>query len=207
VIQMGDQVRTDREIVQDIRHKVSEAGAEAPEAGISELIESLRALKGYGSLAGNRTQNRKYAKKLIAWIDEGRQLLADHPENFNFNVLFAPYTSVVECIDIDVVYQKAELRYEWMSALLSDMRSRCDWIIASKFGEHASSGYQQERAAIASRELMEQLRLPLAPTSSTSAYRRVASLFFEAMTGIYDAELERACEAMARTKLITGTEK
>jgi hypothetical protein len=204
VIHMGDQVRTDQEIVQDILHEVRTAGAEAPEAGVRGLIEGLRALKLYGPLSGNRSSNRKYARKLVVWIDGGKQLLAEHPENFNLNLLFAPEPAAGD--HIEAVYQKAELRYGWFAALLADMRSRCDWIIEHKYGEHGSAGYQQERSAIASREVMDQLKLPLAYSSPTSAYRRVASLFFEAMTGTYDADLERACEAMAASKLVTGTE-
>jgi hypothetical protein len=203
-----DRARSDQEIVRAIQLKITEAGATATEARIRELIDGLRSLKPYGSLSGNRASNQKYAKKIIAWIDEGGQLLADHPEDFNFNVIFAPRGVAVSHPEIpEILYQQAELRYEAMAAFLSDMRGWCEWIIATKFGDHGSSGYQQERCAISSRELLEELQLPIAPTSSTSTYREVASLFFEAMMGVYRADLERACEAMAKAKLNTRTEK
>jgi hypothetical protein len=204
VMVSAEERRTDKEIVDDIRRGIRAANVDVPEARIRELIEGLRALEAYGPLAGNRTLNRKYAKKFIGWIDDGRRLLAEHPENFNLHLLFAPHAPVFE--RIESVYQRAELRYEWFAALLADMRSRSEWIIESKYGEHGSAGYQQERAAIASRELMEQFKLPLAYSSQTSTYRTVASLFFEAMTGICGADLERACEAMTRPKLNIGTE-
>jgi hypothetical protein len=198
---MGDQVRTDREIVKDIRHKISEAGADAPEARISELIEGLRNLESCPPLTGFRKDNTRYARKLSKWLQEGENLLKQHPKEFNFHFLFAPEPSDNETIHTSA--SKAELRYEFLRSILIELRSRCEWIIKNKFGEHRLAGYQQERAATASRELMEQCGLPLAYSSPTSPYRRVASLFFEAMTGMYDEELERACEAMSWSPVAT----
>jgi len=74
--QMGDDVRTDREIVDDILKEVRKAGAKVPATRVNELIERLRVLKLRGSLLGNRTLNREHAEKIISWIYEGGQLFA-----------------------------------------------------------------------------------------------------------------------------------
>jgi hypothetical protein len=122
----------------------------------------------------------------------------------SLNDLFTPPDDSL-LADPVIVYQKDERCNNWLfTALLADMRKKCEWIIEHRIGEHASSGYRQERAARVSRELLKDFGIPLHPSSPTSTYRRVASLFFEAMTGTYDADLQRACVAMANE---TGTEK
>ena len=82
----------------------------------------------------------------------------------------------------------------WREDWLISLRSRCEGIIAAEIGESGSTGQLQRKAAIAARGLCRMAGKPLEWSSLTSAYRRTASLLFEAMTGEYDRELERACE-------------
>ena len=62
---MGDDVRADREIVDDILEEVRKAGAEVPETRVNELIERLRVLKRAGPLIGNRTSNREHSARVL----------------------------------------------------------------------------------------------------------------------------------------------
>ena len=103
---------------------------------------------------------------------------------------------------IDALKQETDIRWDRFSEELTRLREQCERIIELQVGEHGSAGYQQERAAIASREIMEQCGLPLS-CSPTSKYCLVASWFFEAMTGEYDRDLRRACESMSRSTLYT----
>jgi hypothetical protein len=197
--------RADREIADDILKEVRKAGVEVPDTQVDVLIKALHEIKHLGPSSGNRKLNKEYAEKVISWIDAGAQMFADPPEDFPLNDLYTP-TDDSLLADPAIVYQKAEQRNDWLlTALLADMRKKCRWIIEHRVGEHANSGYQQERAARVSRQLLKKFGIPLHPSSPTSTYRRVASLFFEAMTGTYDADLKRACVAMAKVE--TGTEK
>jgi hypothetical protein len=196
------------EITKEIVKEIRKAGTEATDADVYVLVEAVSLLKQYPPLNGYRKDNAKYAAKFIKWIEEGERLMKAHPEGFNFNFLFAP--DPVPGESALSVMQRAAQRYEATSSVLARLRERCRWIISNKFGEHRSAGYQQERAAIASRELMERLRLPLAYSSSTSTYRSVARLLYQAMLGREpeDGEdIERACEAVARgPEIVTATE-
>jgi hypothetical protein len=202
-------VRADREIVDDILQEICEAGVSDPplkliELRINQLIELLRALKPYGPPKDNRKSNKKFAKKIIPLIDTMQEMLADPSKNFAINYAFTPPPAGLLTDPDAVDYQKAGQRQFLHAALHADMRRRFQWMIEHEVGEYGRSGYQQKRAAMASRELLEPLEIPLHYGSSTSVYCRVTSLFFEVMTGLYDAEgpgvfpLERACEAMAR---------
>jgi hypothetical protein len=202
---MGSDVRPDREIVDDILKEFRKAGAEVPDKQVDVLIKALREIKHLGPSSGNRKANTEFAEKVTSWIEAAGQMFADPPEGFPLNDLFTP-TDDSLLADPAIVYQNDERCNNWLfTALLADMRKNCKRIIEHRVGEHANSGYQQERAARVSRQLLKKFGIPLHPSSPTSTYRRVASLFFEAMTGIYDADLKRACVAMAKVK--TGTEK
>jgi hypothetical protein len=194
-------VRADREIVDDILKEFRKAGAEVPDTHVDVLIKALREIKHLGPLSGKRKTNKEYAEKVISWIDAAGQMFADPPEGFPLNDLFTPPEDSL-LADPAIVYQNDERNWLF-TALLADMRKKCRWIIEHGVGEHASSGYQQERAARVSRQLLKKFGIPLHPSSPTSTYRRVASLFFETVTGTYDADLKRACVAMAKVE--TGT--
>ena len=103
-------------------------------------------------------------------------------------------------------YGQAEVRCELLMEILATMRRRCGWVVDHRVGEHRATGFQQERAAIAAGELMENCGLPLTYSLPSSPYCRVASLFFEAMTGTFEADLERACRKVAQGPIIR-TEK
>jgi hypothetical protein len=107
---------------------------------------------------------------------------------------------------------------------LAQFDQELDGILKLGLGRHRSVKYQQERAAMASaavmpfagerRDIDELVTLageraavakgaatfagaPLA-CSPTSLYCRVATLFYEALSGKYDQDLRRACTTVAR---------
>jgi hypothetical protein len=204
---MGSDVRADREIIDDILNALRKAGAGVGDVRIYVLIEALRETKHLGPSSGNRKSNKEYAEKVNSWIDAGERMFADPPEGFPLNYLFSPPDDSL-LADPTIVSQKPEQCNDWLlTAVLADMRRRCKSIIEHRVGEHGRSGYQQERAARVSRELLKTFGVPLHPSSPTSTYRMVASLFFEAMTGTYGADLERACKAMVKSRLRTRTKK
>src|SRR5262249_47442115 len=92
------------------------------------------------------------------------------------------------------------------------IRSRCDLIIESELGKHAGVKHQHEHAAKASLAVLEaaasyagtELRVSCSPTGR---FCQIASLFLEAATGEYNADLPRACEAVASTRMRTKTKK
>jgi hypothetical protein len=185
-------------IIGDIANVEGVGGAREPIVRL--LADGLLTLKPYPPLSGWRADNTKFVAALREWVDTGEKLLADSPEGFNRNILFVPeLQSLDETLEQKAArYGQAQACSELFTAILALLRRRCDRVIDSQDGEHRRAGYQQERAAIASEELMVLCGLPLAYASPTSAYCVTASLFFELMTGTFGADLERACEAMAR---------
>jgi hypothetical protein len=196
---------------------VEECGDTSVEGFVRTLIAGL--CLEYPPLTGNRAVNKKYAKKLRNQIDDLEATLKAVPEGFPLEFLFAPErflsllflaqfpagegaTVQIDPKEIGTFAEQAETRHARLAEDLAKLRVQCDRIVDLRLGEHGSAGYQQERAAIASREVMERCGLPLT-CSPTSAYCRVASLFFEEMTGAYNVDLRRECERMAHSPLCT----
>jgi hypothetical protein len=158
---------------------------------------------------GNRKKNLEYVKELGGQIDELKKTLRQAP-NPLCAVLFAPerfwsvWVPQSTSTEIDPKVRDYLAREpERLTRLVEELdriRAECDRVILLKLGKHGAVRYQQERAAIASREVMRYCGLSLA-RSRSSTYCKVAGLFFEAATGEYDRDLLRACEALARDPL------
>jgi hypothetical protein len=190
------EARGDREIIADI---MQACDGRATLEIISRLAGGVRQLKQHGPLPGFRKANKKYLHKVRDRLNGLETALRDAPEGFPFLMLLAPY----EAATLDEMYAKAENRWDYLAEELGWLRARINRLIETGIGEHGAAGYQQERAAVASAELMHACGLPLAYSSPTSPYRKVAGLFFEVMTGEQGHDLERACEAMAQVPIRT----
>jgi hypothetical protein len=198
--------RTIDEIVREVVQTLQTDQAFEPVVRL--LVDGLRQLSKYGPLSGYRKDNKEFAQRLKRWVEDGENIFGKLPENFNVHMLFAPE----DCGPlntperVEAMARQAELGYETLRRWLTTLKIRCEWIIRSNIGEHRHAGYQQERAAVAARELCEKAGRPLAWSSPTSAYRIVAGLLYEVMTGEQGRDMERACEFIAGRQ-ITRTGK
>jgi len=177
-----------------IATEISQAldGGPKIEGDIRALIDVARFLKDFGPFTGNQKANTKAARRLFKWIDEGEKLLNELPKGSALlEMLFGPRQNapVNSPEHLEAVVRQARAHYEDFLNRLESLRRRSEWLIQAKIGEHGSAGYLQERAAIAARHLCEKAGKPLAWSSPASAYRKVASYLYEAMTGERDCEL------------------
>jgi hypothetical protein len=183
-----------KEIVKEIR-KVSPV--DESDTYIYHTIMGLRILSPMDPFKGWRRENKKYAADLIKWIEDGQALLANSPGALSTDLFFTSVPVLGENRSVQFI------------EILNAMRATCDWIAETRMGVHPNYGYQQERAAIIARGLMEKHGLPLAYSSPTSPYRATARLFFEGMTEqTLDGgeDIERACETVAKLPMMSGLE-
>ena len=139
---------------------------------------------------------------MIKWIDDGLKLLAGRAEAFPPSMLFRqetdePIISVYDKYGV-VIAGRRQLRS--LKDVLAGMREECDLIIEMKVGAHGNHGHEQQRAAWASGDLMDQHGLKWGYSSESSPFCTVARLLFEAMTGRYDENIARACRDVARDR-------
>ncbi len=210
--------RSRDEIIADILEAV---GAKSDCDNVATMVRLMEAIGDSPPGAGFQKDNLEYAAKLREWICAGigddevqlGGLICVSPGAFGWLLLWGPEDIAAldpeELLSPDYLsLATASLGMERLNSLrlvLMDLRRRCDRLIELRIGKHKNFGYRQQRAAVFSRHLMERYKLPLAYTSRTSPYRVVASLLYEAMTGEYGRDLERACENVARQPSV-GTE-
>jgi hypothetical protein len=188
------------DVAKDISKKMREAAViDESETYFYYVILGLRKLAPLAPFRGYRRENTDYAAKLIEWIEQGQVLLAEPVTGIPPGSIFVDAVSLGQ----------PEGRHIQFGAILTQMREQCEWIVQNKIGVHGKSGYQQERAAIIARGLMEKYGLPLAYSSPTSAYRTTARLFFEGMTEeTLDGgeDIERACKVVAQLPMMRSIE-
>jgi hypothetical protein len=162
------------------------------------LLGQVGALDPDHPTIGNRKINEEYARKLRKWVDDGERLLRSLPESFDVSLLFAPETGPPRSPEhVEVMDQQTTANYQRLRTALATLHDRCSLIIRSHIGEHGSAGWRQDQAARAARELSTFAGQPLAWSSPTSAYRKITSYFYEAMTGLSGEDMERACRRNA----------
>jgi hypothetical protein len=178
-----------REIIAEI--KKANPAAATNEAYVCFEIAVLK--NSLGPLHRYRQPNQDYAKSVIKCVKELQRLLKGQPDVIDPLYFLAPITGGPEK-GIPV------LRLESLKELLADMREKAQWIIDNKIGEHGSYGHEQIVAADTAADLMIAHGLPLACRSDKSTYRYVAGLLYEAMSGLIDADIRRACETVAQRR-------
>ncbi len=197
----------DDEIIPDIVKEL-DAGGDALATKITEIcirneIGSLRALYPPATpiapgtpLWGYRQENLEHIEALRKQIEKLQEALRDLPDRALF-LLFAPEVSGTDDrLPSIQTRQKVEARIRGVVTMLTRLRARCDQIAADRPGKHKSAGYRQEAAADEAWDLLvRHNKQPTNSSSSTSLFRKVASLLYEGMTGEFGVDLERACRA------------
>lgn len=176
------------------------------------LIDYLRAVK-LQPLTGNRKKNKQSAERLSKQLEAVKETLKKAPPEL-VSFVFEPEKFgplYMEGTPIELVSRLPHAPTDVRDLSLAQERrkhfigevdrqiARCGHATAARIGKHGSEEYPQQRAAIASRAIMERRGLPLT-ISETSEYCKVASLLFEAMTGKDEQDLRRACRAVRAQK-------
>jgi hypothetical protein len=169
---------------------------------------------------GNQKKNVAYANEVRRQIDKLVRILKKPPNRFFSSALFGErFWSLLDRQEQEVertaiefnpqtqsyIAQDEPVHLKLFAAELNRLRSQCDRIIALRLGQHGSVEYRKEHAAIASREILEDVASNTGtdwqPTGApTGKFCLVASLLFEAATGKHDADMRRHCKAVLRTK-------
>jgi hypothetical protein len=219
--------RSTEEIARDIMSALQKATSAVlvTKVEVREMIDRLRSRAQKPPRLGYQTDNEKYAKKVIKWINEGQKLYASRPPGlpdllswpgpfvpteFEYADLMeeaGPYqTGVAKTLE-EAERLNVEPAPEVISGLghvfsiLGAVRQECERIINTKQGVHHNARSRQYHAAFEAQSLALKHKLKLAYASPTSAYRTIARLFFEAIAErpLNNGEdIERACEIVAR---------
>lgn len=170
---------------------------------VTSALKNLCALDPAHPTIGNRKANEGYYRKVRKWVEDGDKLFSSLPDNVDPMLLFGPETGPLHSEkQIEAMAQVALENHQTLMTTLAALHERCSLVIRQHIGERGGIGFRQNRAAGAARDLCRLTGHPLAWSSPTSVYRKVATDFYEAMTGQFGDdmagyEMQRACRRMA----------
>jgi hypothetical protein len=188
--------RAPEEIVADI---VEELGVgPAIKVGVDALAGAMLLIKRLGTFEGNRKANTKFARRMIRWIEEGRNIKFPK-DGMLLEFLFGPQGPIDDSPErFEVATRQAEENYKDLSDRMEVLRRRCELIVQIGVGTHGRAEPLQRSAVIAAKGLCEMAGVPLVWTDPDTKCRRVVSFFYELATGERDHELERARKWIAK---------
>jgi hypothetical protein len=86
-------------------------------------------------------------------------------------------------------------RLKKIVAMLGYVQRRCDQLLERKPGQHGNADFSQRLVAEEAWQLMKNHKLKPASGLASSDYGEIACLLFEAATGKYGKDLQRACKS------------
>jgi hypothetical protein len=187
--------RAPEEIVADI---IEELGVgPAIKGNVDSLAGWMLRIRDAGTFEGNRKTNTEFARRMIKWIDAGRNIKFPK-DGVLLEILFGPRGRIDTVERIEATVRQAEANYKDLTDRMEVLRQRCHFIVQAGVGSHGHAVPLQRSAVIAAKGLCETAGVPLVWTDPDTTCRRVASYFYELATGERDHELERARKWIAK---------
>jgi hypothetical protein len=206
--------RAPEEIRQDLVNEIFAAvqkdkNAKRTFAGGQDILAtevSVAASVGYvGTLAkpgrpiwGVRKQNIDAVRGLKKRITDLKRSLKRTPDAALFLLFAADVNGLSDAAPSTDAQQAALVRFERTMATLIYLDARCDQILRTKPGKHASTDHLKHLCAEESWRLLRSHGVKPASGVFTSVLNRIASLLYESAKGKFGEDLERACKDTLR---------
>src|SRR6516164_5960346 len=103
---------------------------------VRELAGAMPIIKRLGSLEGNRKANAEFARRMIRWIEEGRNIKFPK-DGMLLEFLFGPQGPIDDSPErFEVATRQAEENYKDLSDRMEVLRRRCELIVQIGVGTH-----------------------------------------------------------------------
>ena len=180
-----------REIVEEIavqlgpwKHRRSEALVTAQ---AKRTVDYLLEIFPPDMQRPSRKEYRTHAKQLDSALTEVKALLLSAPGLLAWS-LFDPLPRIDDI----------ERRIDSFFAELRRFRSVCAKAISPGFGDHPNYDFLKHACAMSARGLMLDMSDRKITGTKDDAFRAIASLLYEAVSGQQGADLKRACDSVLR---------
>lgn len=176
-------------------------------AEINQELDVLLKLVPLETKLYDRTRNRNHAQQLDSALTEVETLLASAPSMLAW-FLFDPSPPVTVTEDgvmmqpvppsIEDIERKYRKRADSFAAELKRLRKVCARAVAPGFGSHPNYDRAKRTCAWFARGLIRGLSDRKITGTKDGAFRTIAGLLYEAISGQHDADLKRACDSVLR---------
>ncbi len=155
-------------------------------------------LKERAPIRGKRQENVEDFATVVKWVKGLQKALAKISGQALFHIFsaeddFNPYS-----VPSSKAQQKVIIRTRQTVFALAYIRARCELLLTARPGVHGSAKYRQHQAAFEAWHFLRRYGKRPASGAADSLFGRVASLFYEGMTGTSNKDLERACKRTLR---------
>jgi hypothetical protein len=163
-------------------------------AKIRDAIEELKCelAKGPDPWRGFCSKNREYANNILNAIDNLKKQLTAPPESFFRGLLNADQPEEIKELNSP---EKLTEDVADLSSRLAKLAVQCRDVIAKRIGADPRADYKKTNTACAALLLMLNVS-EQSPTAGSpdSSFCFISSLIFEAVTGMRELNLRRACQ-------------
>jgi hypothetical protein len=192
------------EIVDHLRPWKDRKDIDAITVGVVRELRFMLMLAPFEAKRADRTQNRTHAQQLDGALLNVEMLLASAPaplKDFLLNPLptmtddgvwrLTPSTENIE--------RANQKRADSFAAELKRLRKVCARAVDPGFGYHPNYDRVKHYCAFCAYGLMRGLSDRTITGTKDDAFRAIAGLYYEAVSGQRDADLKRACDSELRT--------
>lgn len=195
------------EIVDHLRPWKDHKGNAAITAQVNQELDVLLKLTPLQTKLYDRARNRDHAHQLDSALTELETLLASAPGLLAW-FLFDPLPPVTMTEDgvlmqpmpppIDDIERAYRKHADAFAAELKRLRKVCARAIGPGLGHHPNYDHAKQMCASFARGLMLGLSDRKITGTKDDAFRTIAGLLYEAISGQHDADLKRACDSVLR---------
>jgi hypothetical protein len=191
------------EIVDHLRPWKDRKGNDAITVEVNRAVRYQLILAPLEVKRSNRTQNRTHARQLDGALLNVEMLLASAPgplKDFLLNPLptmtdDGVWRQTPSTEDIELANRK---RADSFAAELKRLHKVCAHAVDPGFGYHPNYDRAKHFCAFTAHNLMRGLSDRTITGTKDDAFRAIAGLFYEAISGQRDADLKRACDSELR---------
>lgn len=194
------------EIVDHLRPWKDRKGRAEITLAVGRELVYLNILAPHEAKRSDRTRNRTHAKRLDGALRDVEMLLASAPSPLR-SFLLNPLPTMTEegvlmpaetpSIVEDIERANRE-RADSFAAELKRLRKVCARAVDPGFGYHPNYDRAKHFCAMFAHDLMTGLSDRAITGTKDDAFRAIASLLYESISGQRDADLKRACDSKLR---------
>jgi len=165
---------------------------------LDKKIATRGKLKERGPIRGRRRSNTDDFTAILKSIKNLQKTLARVSPQALFLLLSGEDELSVYTFGSWDAQRKVVGRTRLMSSMLAYTHARCSFLLKVRPGAHGSADYRQHQVAVETWRFLKRHGKNPASGIASSLFGRLASLFYEGMTGTKNKDLERACKATLR---------
>jgi hypothetical protein len=186
------------EITDNLRPWKDRLSREAIAKAVGEQLEFLRKMIPLQEKLMDRQRMRAHARELDKALSEVEKILIADPGGLNLHLFNPLPLSKSESESTEAILLAYQRRAEPFYAELKRLRQVCARAINPGYGLHPNYDQAKSNSAWIAHGLLLQLSHAKISGTKDASFRVISGLLYEAVSGVPNADLKRACDEVLR---------